>query len=325
MEVASVYAFRLRHHTFDEILIGSALLPDESGTLRPHLILHPDRDLYAVRPDGSDLHRVLTQQPCFLPLGVGSFFSPDGQWFLCGDERHLDRLWIARLPPSGEETQWTPFPVTVKADWWDITWSPDGRQVAAPLGGEPCTVGLFDLTFAPLAVRLSRTLVLPDLASSSFCELRWSPDGRYLALSEAQHDNQTVRQYIVDLTALPAPDAASEGAPRLTLSTAHTPHAVRYLGAYDGSAAYGAVWLGDSSALVINEDAQTLAARGVHGELWEPILQVPYQRGSRLCAISNVALTMLVAFSYCFLYTVDGPNLIPGQGERLYVFDPAAV
>jgi hypothetical protein len=43
----------------------------------------------------------------------------------------------------------------------------------------------------------------------------------------------------------------------------------------------------------------------------------------RLCAISNVAQTTLVAFSYCYLYTVDGPNLISRPGEQLYVFDPA--
>jgi len=67
-EVASVYAFRLRHYSLDEILIGSALLPDEAGALRPYLIL---------RPDGSDLHRILTNQPCFLPHIYGSaFFSP---------------------------------------------------------------------------------------------------------------------------------------------------------------------------------------------------------------------------------------------------------
>jgi len=166
--------------------------------------------------------------------------------------------------------------------------------------------------------------VAPELASSEFCHLSWSPDGRYLALSEEQHDLRTIRQYIVDLRALPAPDSASEGAPSVTLSTAHTPDAVRYLGVYDGSPAYSAVWLGDSSALVINEDAQTLLARGVSGRFWEPLLQVPSQQGSRLCAISNIAQTTLVAFSYCFLYTVDGPNLEHGQGERLYVFDPAA-
>ncbi len=276
------------------------MLPDEAGALRPYLVLHSDRDLYAVRPDGSDLHRILTQQPCFLPHIYGSaFFSPDGQWFICAGTRPDDTQRMARLPPRGEETQWTLFPVSFKVDWWDSAWAPDGRHVAASIAGQPCTVGLFDLSLTPASasLHLTRTLVAPELASSPFCELRWSPDGRYLALSEVQHDlrmirhmiRHMIRQYIVDLRALPAPDSAREGAPGVTLSTADTPDAVRYLGAYDGSPAYGAVWLGDSSALLIpsiNEDAQAVLARGVSGRFWEPLLQVPSQR-ARACARSR--------------------------------------
>jgi hypothetical protein len=109
-------------------------------------------------------------------------------------------------------------------------------------------VGLFDLSLTPPSMRLSRTLVLPKLARDEFCFVSWSPNGRYLALSE-EHDG--VHYYRVDLAALPTLEATGEGAPSVTLSTTQTPAAVQSLGVYEGSTNYRAVWLGDGSALLI--------------------------------------------------------------------------
>jgi hypothetical protein len=75
--------------------------------------------------------------------------------------------------------------------------------------------------------------------------------------------------------------------------------------------------------MVIKEDAYTFIAQGVNGTSSRTLLYVPAQQGSSLCAITNVVQAKLVAFTYCHLYTVDGPNLKSGPGERLYIFDPA--
>jgi hypothetical protein len=121
-------------------------------------------------------------------------------------------------------------------------------------------------------VRLTKTLVSPELASSAYCFVSWSPNGRYLALSE-EHDG--VRYYRVDLTASPAPDSASEGAPSVTLSTTHTPAAVQYLGVYERATKYGVVCLGDSSALVTNDGLQWLLARPKSEKPSAAVLDVP--------------------------------------------------
>jgi WD40 repeat protein len=206
-------------------------------------------------------------------------------------------------------------------DWWDIAWSPDGRQVAVPTFDTPCKVDLFDISLAPASLRLTRTLAVPELPNKHYCKVVWSPDGRQLALSAGllrSHD------FVVHLQALPALGPAGASVPILTLSTASTPDAISSLGVYDGSYLDGAAWLSDASELIIKNDAHTLIARGVKGPSSHTVLYVPDKQGSRLCAITNVAQTTLLAFTYCYLYTVDGPNLKSGPGERLYIFDPAA-
>jgi hypothetical protein len=146
-EVAWVNACRLRDPWMDESLIGSALLRDAEGALRPYLVLRPEYNLYAVRPDGSDLHRVLISQSCFLSH-VGSSFSPDGR----GSCAAVGIVSTCRSPASPvaarkHRGRCSRSPST--ADWADLAWSADGRQVAVAMAGAPCTVSLFYLTLTP--------------------------------------------------------------------------------------------------------------------------------------------------------------------------------
>jgi hypothetical protein len=323
-EVQSVFDL-LERSPAELDFIGSALLPDEAGVARSYLAFEHGLDVYAVRPDGSDLHRIYSQLPCFLDH-VGSYLSPDGQWLLCNDRSSTPQLWLAHLPSRGEETSWTALPVSTSRLGVDVTWSPDGTQIAVPSADQRCAVHLFAVSQAHDALRLIKTLLLPELQSDTFCPLTWagwSPEGRFLALTWARGFSP-IHNYLIDLTALPLPDTQVAGAPALTLSTARTPAALRSLGSYDGGYAIRPAWLGDGSALVVNGNYQAILTIGLSDTAPHKLLPIPIQRGSSVCAVGGVVSSRLVAFVYCYNYPTDRPSAISGPGDRLYVFDPAA-
>jgi Tol biopolymer transport system component len=129
-------------------------------------IEHPDWDLFLMRPDGSDRHRI-TDTRQFNEAGVR--FSPDGT-----------RLLYYRMPssePVDNNTYGTFELVIANADGsqpvvygngfqW-ASWSPDGRQIAclAPKG-----IQIVDLATHAVVRQLPRKGIVSQLG--------WSPDGK---------------------------------------------------------------------------------------------------------------------------------------------------
>jgi hypothetical protein len=95
-EVASVYDLLKQSHQTDVRLIGSLMLTDPTGARRSYLAFMMEPDLYAVLPNGSDIHVIYTDVPCYLSA-YGAIFSSDGYWLACADPKPIASRWRSSL------------------------------------------------------------------------------------------------------------------------------------------------------------------------------------------------------------------------------------
>ena len=136
--------------------------------------------LWVMRPDGSELRRVVT-------AGVEPAYSPSGRQiaFVRTDAR--DRPWLYLADASGHG-------VRLIGEGADPSWSPDGKQIVVERG-----IGLIrvaDLWI--LRVSDGRARRLTSTPTISEQGPAWSPDGRLIAFSMVRAGRQDV--YVMPAT-----------------------------------------------------------------------------------------------------------------------------
>jgi Tol biopolymer transport system component len=177
-----------------------------TGTLDVHLsgnehyALSPDRRHLAgiERPDessgqmwlaplpGHPLLALPVQPADTVPLERAPLWSPDGRWIAYGALRPISG--DADQPGAGERTDTVLVdttgisPTRIIGDLLPQAWSPDGRLLAGPIcQGAGCGLTVAD-------VRSGRTTTITSSAQGQLVALAWSPQGVYLAYSQAGPD-----------------------------------------------------------------------------------------------------------------------------------------
>ena len=157
------------------------------------------RDLFCVNMDGSGLVRLNPRQTVLGPFDIG----------------------VAGTPPN---------PV------WDLrsaSWSPDGTRVAfAAAVVTPGDARLADVPRGLFVVNVDGTDAHQIVPSGQILDAQWSPDGRWIAFTEANPDRPDIFIVHPDGTGLHAITSSS-----------------------DGLASWGPVWGPDSSALLFVRNA----------------------------------------------------------------------
>jgi len=240
---------------------------------------------------------------------IAPTFSPDGSqvafaWNGEAGELHQFDLYVKSVG-SERLLRLTHHP----ADWISPAWSPDGSMIAF-LRQSPAGTGL-GIFVIPALGGSERQLVSTGVASGTYPQISWSPDGRRLAYM-GYGTSGVPQVYLLSLDSLsrqplsPAPDcldaaeatfspdgkqlamACSSSSAVYSIDLVGLPHGpVRKLGAIIGYP-QGLAWAPDGTRLVFSSDP------GDGGELWELSLdgqmtQLPY--GEQVSAPAVAART----------------------------------
>lgn len=321
-EVASVYKLLNQSDQTDVRLVGSVALTDPTGIRVSYLAFVLNQDLYAVLPDGHDLHVIYSDLPCYLSA-YGAIFSPDGNWLACADPT-TNSIQMAQLPARGARAQWRKLAVTGARIGRTLSWSPDGQQLIVTSPELPCSTAIFAVSAAHNQARLVRTLTFPTFAptqvNQKVCDLEWagwSPDGQYLAVSHLE--SVTPTYYVIPLAQLASGATHGTAAPTVSVPA----EALLPMGAYDGQRIDAAVWSTQANEFILNDGHRAIVDVPVPRDTPRVLLNIPTARsGAHLCTLGSVVNSRLIAFTYCYTQFKDEPRGIDGPGERLFVFDP---
>src|SRR5262252_1099610 len=140
------------------------------------------RDLYVMRPDGTDVHRLANHDASY---AFGAW-SPDGQSIAF--ESDLDGTWeVYTIGVDGSGVQQLTHGRSGAAGAGFPRWSPDGHRLAysASLSGEPGAI--YSMTVGqPGAERV--TAFTQGLQWDGYPD--WSPDGRWIVFERNASDSQ---------------------------------------------------------------------------------------------------------------------------------------
>lgn len=145
-----------------------------------------EREIYLVRPDGTDAHAVVTDVP---GNDTSPAWSPDGSRFAFGNSQ---AIWVADADGTGAEMV-TDGAGQCPDGVYYPDWSPDGTQLAVvcyqdtnPGGGSIATFDLATKTLTPL-IRVAWPEHLdghlswsPDGSEIAFAILHWDPTDQFL-------------------------------------------------------------------------------------------------------------------------------------------------
>jgi WD40-like Beta Propeller Repeat len=132
------------------------------------------RALYVIRPDGSDLRRVVTSDISSNPQSPA--WSPDGSRIVFSGSASVDEtadLWLADADGSGVRN----LTSTTDVDETDPAWSPDGAWIAY---ATPDGIAQIPADGGDAQVLVPASGVPSDRLPA---QPAWSPDGRYLAFA----------------------------------------------------------------------------------------------------------------------------------------------
>jgi len=123
-------------------------------------------------PDGRTIAVVATDPPVRESEGRGEARD----WVLFEDEHRYERIWLVDVV-SGAVRRLTEPDLQV----WELTWSPDGRSIAALVSDLPYQWAWYRARLARIEVADGsvRTLYAP---SRQLARPAWSPDGRWIAV-----------------------------------------------------------------------------------------------------------------------------------------------
>lgn len=167
-----------------------AVLPGEPWILYRWLRQDSDkRGLFLARPDGSDVHGIVTDVP---GEHTAPAWSPDGNTiaFVVRDAETPDgSIWTANADGSGAKRLFTGGEDCESV--FHPTWSPDGSKLALVCYPDSSRSSIATLDLASMALTILATVDLPEFldnparwsadgASITFPILRWDPTGDHL-------------------------------------------------------------------------------------------------------------------------------------------------
>ena len=140
------------------------------------------RDLYLMRPDGTDVHRVANHEASY----AFAAWSPDGRAIAL--ESDLDGTWqVYVMGLDGSGLQQLTHSVSAAGGAGFPRWSPDGQQLAFSWSrsGEPASI--YSLTIGEGAPHRVTSVVAGQLFDGY---PDWSPDGRWIVFEREGGDSQ---------------------------------------------------------------------------------------------------------------------------------------
>jgi Tol biopolymer transport system component len=144
-----------------------------------------NKDLFLVRPDGSDAHVIATDVP---GAHHSPSWSPDGSRiaFVVSDEATPEgSIWTANADGSGG-TLLSAGGDTCPVGLFHPSWSPDGTKLAVVCyPGGPVTESVAIMDVATKAITRLDTMTHPEAVNN---QPTWSPDGKWIAFDVVHWD-----------------------------------------------------------------------------------------------------------------------------------------
>ena len=137
------------------------------------------RDLWMVRPDGTDLVR-LTADP---PMDWNPYWSSDGRrLYFSSDRGGTLGPWSIEIDPASGAVEGDPTPFTVPSSWaGHIGMSTDGRTVVYVSGDFRANV--YRIDFDPVKMEVVGDPIPITRGASNYVQIDPSPDGKWVAAS----------------------------------------------------------------------------------------------------------------------------------------------